>query len=74
MKTDEMIISEYYDFLHDKEFPCIAAKAALQRNQIRCTVATHMACPADDAEILAYRLVFLSFWNSACGLNTNAGY
>ena len=65
MKTDEMIISEYYDFLHDKEFPCIAAKAALQRNQIHCTVATHMACPADDAEILKFLYNFVDTYRTS---------
>jgi FPC/CPF motif-containing protein YcgG len=59
MESTETIISEYYSFLREKGFPCIAAKAALQRNQIHCMVATHMACPADDAAILTFLYDFI---------------
>lgn len=50
----EAIITEYRSFLDAKEFPCIAAKAALARQQVRCYVAGHMACPKDDEDILQF--------------------
>jgi len=48
------VIKEYFSFLDSKEFPCIAAKAALSRQNVKCMVAGNMACPKDDAEILQF--------------------
>jgi FPC/CPF motif-containing protein YcgG len=48
----EIIIKEYLAFLNNKAFPCVGAKAALARQQIKCMVADHMACPKDDLAIL----------------------
>jgi len=47
-------VEKYLSFLENKEFPCIAAKAALSRQQVKCMVAGNMACPKDDAEILQF--------------------
>lgn len=65
MKFDEMIILEYKEFLADKGFPCIAAKAALKKNQIRCMVAMHMACPANDHEILNFLYTFVDLYRDS---------
>ena len=53
------IIEEYLDFIRDKDFPCIAAKAALAENQIKMFVADHLACPKDDVEILKFLYRFV---------------
>ncbi len=47
-------IEEYFNFLQQKDFPCIAAKAALAKEQIKCMVASHIACPKDDYSILKF--------------------
>ncbi len=55
----QVIISEYFDFLNNKLFPCIGAKAALARRQIKCMVVDHMACPKDDKAILQFLYDFV---------------
>lgn len=53
------MISEYLSFLNDKAYPCVGAKAALARGQIKCMVAGHMACPKDDGAILQFLYDFV---------------
>ncbi len=53
------VIKEYFSFLDSKEFPCIAAKAALSRQNVKCMVAGNMACPKDDAEIYSLFMILL---------------
>jgi FPC/CPF motif-containing protein YcgG len=55
----EKIIDDYLDYVKAKDFPCVAAKAALSKDQIRCTVVTHMACPKDDLAILHFIYEFV---------------
>ncbi len=55
----ETVIQEYLSFLDAKEFPCIAAKAALAKQQVKCMIAGNMACPKDDAEILQFLYNFV---------------
>jgi uncharacterized protein len=64
--TANMIIESYLDFIRDKDFPCIAAKAALSENQIKIMVADHLACPKDDGTILE----FLYDFNKAYRIST----
>ncbi|MDQ6608669.1 MAG: YqcI/YcgG family protein, partial [Bacteroidota bacterium] len=45
--------------LREKEFPCVAAKAALSKDNIQCMVATHMGCPKDDLAILQFLYSFV---------------
>jgi len=59
MKANSEIIKEYFEYLKEKEFPCIAAKAALGRQNIKCIVADHMACPKDDEQILKFLYSFV---------------
>jgi uncharacterized protein len=54
MVSDEHIVNEYFAFLNLKEFPCVAAKASLAKNHIKCLVGHNMACPADDAAIIRF--------------------
>ncbi|HLA58060.1 MAG TPA: guanitoxin biosynthesis heme-dependent pre-guanitoxin N-hydroxylase GntA [Puia sp.] len=53
------IIQEYLGFLHNKEFPCVGARAALAGQHIKCMVANHMACPKDDMAILQFLYDFV---------------
>lgn len=59
-QTDEQFITnEYLAFLAAKEFPCIAAKAALAKQQLKCMAAGHMACPKDDSDMLQFLYNFV---------------
>ncbi len=55
----QVVINAYLYFLNSKEFPCIAAKAALAKQQLKCMVAGNMACPKDDYEILQFLYNFV---------------
>ncbi len=55
----QAIIGDYLSFLNEKQFPCIAAKAALARQNVKCLVVSHMACPNDDTEILQFLYEFV---------------
>ena len=63
--TTNIIIEEYLDFIRDKDFPCIAAKAALSENQIKTMVAEHLACPKDDVDILKFLYQFVDVYRAA---------
>lgn len=52
-------VQEYFDFLNNKDFPCVAAKTAYTWQQLNCLVVDHLACPKDDAEILAFLYDFV---------------
>ena len=51
---DQDIIQDFIEHINEKEFPCVAAKAALANEQVKCMVAGHMACPHDDNAILHF--------------------
>lgn len=59
------IIKAYHSFLEDKAFPCVAAKAAMARNQVHCFVAAHMACPKDDTAILRFLYEFVDTYRKS---------
>ncbi len=52
-------------FLTDKSFPCVAARAAVAKQQLQCFTAGHMACPKDDKAILQFLYDFISSFRSA---------
>lgn len=59
MIQDPAIIQSFVSFLSGRDFPCLAARSAIVRKQVRCAVFTHMACPADDADILHFLYDFI---------------
>jgi len=63
--TTENYIEEYKSFLYRKEYPCVAAKAAVQKQQVRVFVADHMACPKDDRAILDFLYKFVDEYRSS---------
>jgi hypothetical protein len=65
MISNEHIINEYFDFLNEREFPCVVAKAALARNHIKGFVANNMACPASDVEVLHFIYDFVDQYRSS---------
>ena len=48
------ISSEFHDFISNRDFPCVAAKNACEKDNIKIFVADHLACPKDDAVILSF--------------------
>ena len=64
METDYEIIETYLTSISTKEFPCVAAKEAVARQQVSCFVAGHMACPADDCAILHFIYSFIDKYRS----------
>ena len=59
------IIKEYFEYVKQKEFPCIGAKVALAKQQVKCMVADNMACPKDDEKILQFLYVFVEAYRNA---------
>ncbi|MEO6649189.1 MAG: guanitoxin biosynthesis heme-dependent pre-guanitoxin N-hydroxylase GntA [Chitinophagaceae bacterium] len=64
-QINHTIIEEYTDFLHAREFPCVAARAAIDKQQVKCLVVDHMACPKDDIEILHFLYDFIDNYRSS---------
>ena len=65
LSVKEDISTEYVQFIQNDNFPCVAAKAALQREQTRTFVAGHMACPRSDAQILDFLYEFVEDYRSS---------
>ncbi len=53
------IITEYTSFINTSDFPCVAARAAFARQNVKCLVVDHMACPKDDHAILNFLYSFI---------------
>lgn len=66
------IAEEYFAFIDNKEFPCIAAKAALARDQIRILVCEHLACPKDNIDITHFLYEFVEECRSKTQLYNSA--
>ena len=62
------IIESYYDFLNNKKFPCIGAKAAMAKQQVICMVAGHMGCPKDDRSILEFLYDIVDTYRQSDGI------
>ena len=62
---EEMIIKEYLEYICNNNFPCVAAKAAVAKHQVRCMVAGNMACPNDDSAILNFLYAFVDAYRLA---------
>ncbi|GAC1381872.1 MAG: guanitoxin biosynthesis heme-dependent pre-guanitoxin N-hydroxylase GntA [Ginsengibacter sp.] len=65
MNENEVIIQSYFEYLNNKSFPCVAAKAALSREQIKCFVASNLMCPADDMAILNFIYDFVDTYRGS---------
>jgi FPC/CPF motif-containing protein YcgG len=62
MENDEEMIDMYKGFLGDKNFPCVAGKAALSNHQVQCLVVDHMACEKNDTDILDFLYEFVDMY------------
>jgi FPC/CPF motif-containing protein YcgG len=56
---NNMVVEEYFSFIREKNFPCIAAKTAEASNQIQAMVAGLINSPRDDKEILLFLYAFI---------------
>ncbi len=59
------VCNDFKAMLQDKVFPCVAAKAALNKDQLKIMVAGHMGCPKDDKAILNFIYDFLKSYRSS---------
>ena len=64
-QDQESIIQEFHTFILDDSYPCVAARAAMSRNNIPCLVVDHMGCPKDDALILRFIYDFVARFRKA---------
>lgn len=53
------ITAEYTSFINARDFPCVAARAAFARQNVKCLLVDHMACPKDDLVILNFLYGFI---------------
>jgi FPC/CPF motif-containing protein YcgG len=67
-----LVFEEYKEYIEDKEFACVAAKAALAKQHIQCMVAGHMACPRDDNAILQFLYQFIDTYRGSTELYHSA--
>jgi uncharacterized protein len=65
MQNEDSLISEYLTFLNQKGFPCVAAKAAIKRGQVRCLVAGSITSARDDEKILRFLYNFIEEYRNA---------
>lgn len=61
----DLVMEAYQEFISNKDFVCVAAKAALARQQIQGMVAGHMACPRDDQQILDFLYSFVDTYRAS---------
>ena len=59
------IIRNFYKFIGQDSYPCVAARAAMTRKQIPCFVVEHMNCPAEDRRILSFLYDFIADFRRA---------
>lgn len=64
--------AELDDFIGAKDFPCIAAKAAIAKGQMRVMVCDHVACPKDDWAITQFIYNFVDEYRSEKKMYTSA--
>ena len=53
-KENSFIINEFINYIENKNFPCVAAKASLNKTNCNIMVADNIACPKDDCKILKF--------------------
>lgn len=62
---ENAIIEAYKDYINTREFVCVAAKAALAKQQISCMLAGNIACPKDDQAILDFLYSFIEVYRNS---------
>lgn len=67
MKTQKLE-SEWFSFIENREFPCVAAKAAMAKQQQQVFVAGHLGCPRDDQDILEFIYGFVDNYRKSDNL------
>lgn len=67
MRTNT-IREEWTSFVDNRDFPCVAAKAALTRQQQHVFIAGHMACPRNDKDILNFIYDFVDLYRKSDSL------
>lgn len=72
MPVNNKYIDDYLFFLETKDFPCIAAKAAHEKQLIKCIVADNMACPKDDAAVLLFLYDFVDAFRKSSQIYNSA--
>jgi len=63
---------QFADFISVKDFPCIAAKAAIAKGQVRVMVCDHIACPKDDGPIIDFIYNFVDEYRNEKKMYTSA--
>lgn len=56
---------KFREFLEKEDFPCVAAKDALHKNNLQILEAMHIGCPADDRKILDFIYQFTHTYRSS---------
>lgn len=64
-ESKKIIIDSFFDFLQDKTFPCVSARAVVAKEKLSCLVVDHMACPKDDLSILHFLYHFVDAYRSS---------
>jgi uncharacterized protein len=62
---DEQIINEYLGFLGQKDYPCVAAKAALGKGHVECLVVDDMNSAEEDDLILSFLYDFVEHYRKS---------
>ncbi|MCY7420241.1 MAG: YqcI/YcgG family protein [Chitinophagaceae bacterium] len=71
IRNDELV-NDYKTFIGNKNFSCVAAKAALAKQQLHAMVADHMACPVSDKSILEFLYAFVDEYRKSENLYHSA--
>src|SRR3954451_18672644 len=66
--ADHPLARSFKRFLHDPEFPCVGAKSALSRDQIKIVVARDLTSGWDDLRNYPALLAFVSWYKRAPSL------
>jgi FPC/CPF motif-containing protein YcgG len=61
----QAIWDEYFEYLNNKTYPCVGAKAALARHHIKCMVAHDMTSAIEDNSILKFLYEFVDEYRTA---------
>jgi FPC/CPF motif-containing protein YcgG len=66
------IIESFYDFIKLKDYPCVAAKAAVAQSHINCIVVPDMIREDRDKQILDFIYSFVDGYRSSSGIYHSA--